>query len=89
MKKIFRKAWIGVIAVLALVVGSCCSQRNRGEIKVIKERIADLKEQLHIREISCVYGPPEMIREYGMETDRMREELESLEKELERLKKCK
>ena len=88
MKRIFRKAWIGLIALSALIVGACCSQRNRGEIKVVKERIAELKEQLKIREVSCVYGPPEMIREYGRETDQMREELESLEKELERLKKC-
>lgn len=87
MKKIFRKAWLGVIAASALVVGACCSHRNSSEIKDLKARIAELKEELHKREISCVYGPPEMIRQYGRETDQMREELESLEKELERLKK--
>ena len=88
MKRIFRKAWIGLIAAFAVLLGSCCSFRNRGEIKVVKARIAELKEQLKIQEIFCVYGPPEMIREYGDKTQRMREELESLEQELKRLKKC-
>lgn len=89
MKRVFRNAWIGLIAVSAVIVGACCSQRNRGDIKIVKERIAELKEQLSIREMSCVYGPPEMIQEYGRETQRMRDELETLEQELERLKKCK
>lgn len=88
MKRVFRKAWIALIAASVLVVGACCSIRNRSDIKIVKERIADLKEELSRREMSCVYGPPEMIEEYGKRTQQMREELESLEQELQRLKKC-
>ena len=89
MKRIFRKAWMGLIAASVVVVGACCSHRNSSEIKVVKERIAELKEELSQREMSCVYGPPEIIERFGRETGEMRAELDSLEKELERLKKCK
>ena len=88
MKRIFNKLWIAIIAALALMIGACCSHRNSTEIKDLKAQIANLKEQLSEREMACVYGPPEMIQEYGQQTQRMRSELESLEKELERLKKC-
>jgi phage host-nuclease inhibitor protein Gam len=88
MKSVFRKAWIALIAASVLVVGACCSIRNRSDIKIVKERISDLKEELNRREQSCVYGPPEMIEEYGKRTQQMREELESLEQELQRLRKC-
>lgn len=88
MKSVFRKAWLALVALSVVVVGACCSYRNRSDIKLVKDRIAELKERLSEREMSCVYGPPEMIQEYGRETSRMRTELEELEKELERLKKC-
>lgn len=88
MKRVFRKAWLALVAASVVVVGACCSYRNRSDIKVVKDRIAELKEQLSEREMSCVYGPPEMIQEYGRETTRMKNELAELEKELQRLKKC-
>ncbi len=89
MKRIIRKTWIALIAALVVVASACCSIRNRSDIKVVKERISDLKEELSRRETACIYGPPEMLEDYGRQTREMRAELESLEKELQRLRKCK
>lgn len=88
MKRAFNKVWIALLAVAAFMVGACCSSRNSAEIKEVKARIAELKERLSEREMACVYGPPEIIERFGKETTEMRQELDSLEKELNRLKKC-
>ena len=48
----------------------------------LQERIADLQAALQRREGACVYGSPEVIEEYGKETQRMRDELEATRKEL-------
>ena len=48
----------------------------------LQERIADLQAALQRREGACVYGSPEIIEEYGRETQRMRDELEATRKEL-------
>ena len=48
----------------------------------LQERIADLQAALQRREGACIYGSPEVIEEYGKETQRMRDELEATRKEL-------
>ena len=48
----------------------------------LQERIVDLQAALQRREGACVYGSPEIIEEYGKETQRMRDEVEALRKEL-------
>ena len=48
----------------------------------LQERIAELQAALQRREGACVYGSPEIIQEYGKETQRMRDEVEALRKEL-------
>ena len=48
----------------------------------LQERIADLQAAVQRREGACVYGSPEVIEEYGKETQRMRDELEATRKEL-------
>jgi hypothetical protein len=53
----------------------------------LQERIADLQAALQRREGACVYGSPEIIEEYGRETQRMRDELETVRKELRELNK--
>ena len=53
----------------------------------LQERIADLQAALQRREGACVYGSPEIIEEYGRETQRMRDELEATRKELRDLNK--
>ncbi len=51
----------------------------------LKRQIADLKSALQRREGACVYGSPEVIEEYGRETERMRQEIETLQNELNEL----
>lgn len=53
----------------------------------LQERIAELQAALQRREGACVYGSPEVIQEYGRETQRMRDELEAVRKELKDLNK--
>lgn len=53
----------------------------------LQERIADLQAALQRREGACVYGSPEIIEEYGKETQRMRDELQAVKKELRELNK--
>lgn len=51
----------------------------------LQERIVQLQEALQRREGACVYGSPEVIEEYGRETQRLRNELQSVRKELKEL----
>lgn len=89
MKKALNKVWIGVLGLATVIVGSCCCHKNGGMTKKeLKARIAELKEIVEDREMSCVYGPPEMIAEYGRETQRLRQELDSLQRELDNYCKC-
>ena len=48
----------------------------------LQERISNLQKAIMDREGSCVYGSPEIIEEYGRETQRMRTEVDALRKEL-------
>lgn len=88
MNKLFKKTWIGILAVFTLIVGACCSQRTveiNGEKmtkKELKQKIDQLRSIVEDREMSCVYGSPEIIAEYGRETRRLRQELTDLENEL-------
>ena len=52
---------------------------------VLQDRIAELQAALQRREGAAVYGSPEIIQEYGKETQRMRDEVEALRKELRNL----
>lgn len=48
----------------------------------LQERITHLRTSLKEREGACIYGSPEVMERYGKETQRMREELEAVQKEL-------
>lgn len=95
MKRVFRRTWVGVLAVTALVVGACCSNRTveingqKMTKKELKARVDELRAIVQDREMSCVYGSPEIIAEYGRETSRLRQELNDLQKELDNFGKCK
>lgn len=85
MKSVFKKIWVGVLAVATMVTGACCSSKgtdSKPSKREIKARIAQLKTTIEKREMSCVYGSPEIIAEYGQETARLRRELDSLQNEL-------
>ena len=51
----------------------------------LQERVAQLQAALQRREGACVYGSPEVLEEYGKETQRMRDELKAVKKELKEL----
>ena len=51
----------------------------------LQERIAELQAALQRREGASVYGSPEIIEAYGKETQRMRDELKAIRKELKEL----
>ena len=53
----------------------------------LQERVAELQAALQRREGAAVYGSPEIIEEYGKETQRMRDELKAARKELRELNK--
>ena len=53
----------------------------------LQERIVELQSAIQRREGACVYGSPEIIENYGKETQRMRDELETVRKELRELNK--
>ena len=93
MKNVFKKTWIGILAIATVIVGACCSGKQSSDDKPskreLKERIAQLKAIVKDREMSCVYGSPEIIQEYGRETRRLRAELDSLQNELDNYGKCK
>lgn len=79
MKKIVRNVWIGTLSGLAFLT-ACCSSKglSRQERKqLLKERDA-IQDMLTRREGAAVYGSPEIIAEYGMETLRLRSRLDSI-----------
>lgn len=79
MKKIVRTVWIGALSGLAFLT-ACCTTKglSRQERKqLIKERDS-IQEMLSRREGAAVYGSPEIIAEYGLETLRLRSRLDSI-----------
>lgn len=48
----------------------------------MQARLEKLRATIKERETSCVYGPPEVMKEYGAETRAMRREADSLQNEL-------
>lgn len=51
----------------------------------LQQRIAELQGALQRREGACVYGSPEIIEEYGRETQRMRDEIQAIRREMKDL----
>lgn len=96
MKSFLKKSWIAIVAAIAIVAGACCTHKNApqnnedpsnqeaNEHKLskreLKERLKEVQERIKEREMSCVYGSPEIIERYGQETRRLRHEADSLQK---------
>ena len=80
MKKVVRTVWIGALSGLAFL-GACCTTRggiSKAERKqLIKERDS-IQEILNRREGAAVYGTPTIIQQYGLETLRLRNQLDSI-----------
>lgn len=61
--------------------------QNQSKRADLLKRIVDLKSAIQMRESACIYGSPEVMEEYGKETQMMREELNTLQQQLEELNK--
>ncbi len=53
----------------------------------LQQRIDELRMALERREGACIYGSPEVMKEYGKKTQEMRDELKTLEDQLEGMNK--
>ena len=53
----------------------------------LQQRIVELQTTLQRREGACIYGTPEVMEEYGKETQRMQDELQGLKNQLKELNK--
>jgi hypothetical protein len=80
MKKVVRTVWIGALSGLAFLA-ACCTTKggiSKAERKqLIKERDS-IQEILSRREGAAIYGTPEMMQRYGLETLRLRNQLDSI-----------
>lgn len=98
MKKIVRTVWIGALSGLAFL--AACTAKNglsRSERKQLIKQRDEIQTLLKMRESSAVYGSPEVMMNYGLQTMRMRNKLDSInfrlgenvdiEKSTEQLKK--
>ena len=86
MKKVVRTVYIGALSGLAFLA-ACCSQNGltRKERKQLVKERDSIQEVLKRREGAAVYGSPEIIEEYGRETNRMRQEVKSLQQQIKDL----
>lgn len=83
MKKVVRTVWICALSGLAFLA-ACCSSKGltRAERKQLKHDRDSIQEILKMREMAAVYGSPEIIADYGVETARLRYELDSINSRL-------
>ena len=83
MKKVVRTVWIGALSGLAFLA-ACCSQNGltRKERKQLVKERDSIQEILTRREGAAVYGSPEIIARYGLETYRLQNQLDSINAKL-------
>ena len=83
MKKIVRTVWIGALSGMAFL-SACCTPKGltRQERKELMKERDSIQDILQAREGACVYGSPEVIAEYGLETYRLRNQLDSINAKL-------
>ena len=105
MKRFFNKTWVAIVAAVAIIVGACTTHKNSPKEnedpanqesnehkmtkKELQERVAEIREIIKQREMSCVYGSPEVLERYGQETMRLRHEADSLQNLLDNYDKGK
>ena len=83
MKKVVRTVWISVLSGLAFLTACCTSKGlSKSERKqLIKERDS-IQDILKAREGAAVYGTPDVIANYGVETCRLQNKLDSINAKL-------
>ena len=80
MKKVVRTVWISALSGLAFLA-ACCTTKgglSRAERKQLVKERDSIQEILNRREMAAVYGSPEIIQSYGLETLRLRSHLDSI-----------
>lgn len=80
MKKIVRTVCIGALSGMAFLA-ACCTTKgglSKSERKqLIKERDS-IQQILRMREMASVYGSPEVMGQYSLETMRLQSQLDSI-----------
>jgi len=80
MKKVVRTIWISALSGLAFLA-ACCTTKGgitKAERKQLMQERDSIQEILKKREMAAVYGSPEIIQAYGLETLRLRNQLDSI-----------
>lgn len=80
MKKVVRTVWISALSGLAFLA-ACCTTKGgitKAERKQLVKERDSIQEILKMREMAAVYGSPEIIQSYGLETMRLRNQLDSI-----------
>ena len=73
MKKVVQTVWICALTGMAFLAACCTSKGlTRAERKQLKHDRDSIQEILKMREMSAVYGSPEIIADYSAETARLR-----------------
>ena len=84
MKKFGRTIWVGILTGLAVLFG-CSSHKglSKAERADLEHQRDSIQQVIQGRESACVYGSPEIIQEYGAETQRLRNQLNEINARLE------
>lgn len=80
MKKVVRTVWIATLSGLAFLA-ACCTTKGgltRSEKRQLMKERDSIQQMLSSREGSCVYGTPEIMQQYSLETLRLRSQLDSI-----------
>ena len=80
MKKVVRTVWIATLSGLA-ILAACCTTKGgltRAERRQLIRERDSIQQLLSKREGACVYGSPEVMQRYGLETLRLRNQLDSI-----------
>lgn len=80
MKKVVRTVWIATLSGLAFLA-ACCSTKGgltRAEKRQLIRERDSIQQILSSREGACVYGTPEIMQQYSLETLRLRCQLDSI-----------
>lgn len=83
MKKIIRNVWIGALSGLAFL--TACSDTkglSRQERRQLLKERDNIQDMLRAREGECLYGSPEVMASYQVETCRLQNRLDSINAKL-------
>ena len=83
MKKVVRTVWISALSGLAFLA-ACCSAKglSKAERKQLEHERDSIQDILTRREGAAVYGSPEIIANYRLETLRMQSRLDTINSQL-------